>query len=251
MDDWIECLYKWQTLAAGLIALVGALCAAGWTVHKINKQINLQKESFDEDKRRHNEAIMRKELVARAELPDALTEILKFASNIVTECVEKLENGKKNNDEGTEIFQKIDYKKLLSQPPKNSINIIKTCIEYANADYAPYLLRLVLEYQINNARLSDRSETIMSSDRINGHIADAAFMYYLVELIFPYARGQNTTVPKDAKDPKKIKAAVFNSIQLNSPLGMRVFPQQTNIFNEVYEIIDFRYGQEFEDQSSN
>lgn len=64
LGDFEEFLHRWQTLAAGLLALVGALV----TVRAIRAQIKLQEDQ-------HLAIRENKSRAARARMPDALSSI--------------------------------------------------------------------------------------------------------------------------------------------------------------------------------
>lgn len=67
----LEAVYKtlseWQTLIGAVLALVAAL----WTVHEMRKQTR-------GDETRHRNELLRKKLAARAQMPDALSEMSEY-----------------------------------------------------------------------------------------------------------------------------------------------------------------------------
>ncbi|MBL6948735.1 MAG: hypothetical protein ISR51_08665 [Rhodospirillales bacterium] len=125
-------IHDWQTLIAGLLALVAAI----FTVLMIRRQINLQKSQIEEDRKRFSDNQRRKGLVARVHMPDALSELCTYSEG----CLNFL-----RDPENVEN---------LPTAPDGAINTIKTAIEFVDPKPAEGLFDLVKHYQIHNARLS-------------------------------------------------------------------------------------------------
>ena len=66
--NYLELLYEWQTLVAGLIALIGAL---------ITTAVLIQQHSYD--KKKHKEEKEKTEFYMRSLIPDALSDLISYS----------------------------------------------------------------------------------------------------------------------------------------------------------------------------
>ncbi len=188
MCDWINFLYEWQTLVAGLIALIGAL----GTIAIVKHQINLEKERYLNDRKS-------KMFAARAALPDALSEICKYAKH----CVEYHSNSLLAH---FEIEAVPNTTIVLTKPPFEAANSIKESIEYLDPVSAKKMFELLVFFQIHNARLTENDQ---SRETIDQFIFDAIKLYALSERLFPYARMIEDSAPDTELDKERIESYIF------------------------------------------
>ena len=171
-------VFDWQTLMAGLLALVGAAA----TVWVIRTQI-------DDEHERHKDAIYRKSLVARAQMPDALSEL----SHFTEDCV-------------------IEYDRKTKAPTNRrsgAVDVLKNAIEFIDNTTALEVFDLVSFYQVHNARLYSSIGSrggIMDSDRLY----DTTKLRCLTDRLFSYARNE----VKIASNGKPTRAEMMTALKV-------------------------------------
>ncbi len=171
-----EFLCQWQTLLAG----IGALVAAVFTIRKMQAQIN-QAAEFQKDQLR------RESRAARIVLPLALSEITEYS----IKCIKLLEPYAPAKGDGPTLSS--DTKPL---PLPNSIfDTMKEVARTEDAAIADSVGEIISWLQIQHSRLenlirlvSERSTKRISRHEAQDAILDAAELYALSARLFPYAR---------------------------------------------------------------
>lgn len=122
-----EALSEWQTLFGAVLALVAAL----WTV------LEMRKQTRGNDTRHLNE-LLRKKMAARAQMPDALSEM----SEYVRKSCEYLFSG-------------------AAKPaaPLGATSTLKAVIEHVDTKEAEKTFELICWYQVQHARLMGSTTT--------------------------------------------------------------------------------------------
>jgi hypothetical protein len=160
--EFVKLIQDWQTLFAALLALL----AAWWTVQTIKQQITTESD-------RHKDAQKRKELSARAQIPDALSALCRF-----TESCMKYHDGRS---------QEVPVRAT------DAITTLKSAIEFVAPQPAEKLFELVSFYQVHNARL-------FSSLRHRGaptnadRMFDTVVLRFYTDRMYAYARNEAETV---------------------------------------------------------
>lgn len=122
MSDFLK---EWQTLIGALIALAAAL----WTIRIMRNQTNAAEK-------RHQQQLARKAMAARAQMPDALSEICTYTGSV---------SG----------YVLVGNKQDLPVPPIAAVMTLKQVIEHIEDTAAQRTFELVSWYQIQQARVSD------------------------------------------------------------------------------------------------
>ncbi len=157
---FVQLAQDWQTLIAALLALL----AAWWTVRPLKQQIATDRE-------RHSDTLKRKELSARAQMPDALSALCNF-----TEDCMKFHDGRRRE---------------LPTPATEAIAALKTAIEFVEPQPAQKIFELVSFYQVHNARLfSDRREGVEEVQRWY----DTVRLRHYIDRLYEYARNESQIV---------------------------------------------------------
>lgn len=126
-------LYGWQTLVGALIALFAAL----WTISVMRRQMKVETA-------RHHDTERRKLMAARAQMPDALSELGAY----VRDCGARL----------------IDAAQALPEEPTSAIATLKEVIEFIEDSAAERTFKLVSWYQVFRARTVDGLPTPQQSE---------------------------------------------------------------------------------------
>jgi hypothetical protein len=186
--DVYKFLLDWQTLAAGLLALLGA-----WlTVRQIRRQI-AQVDTAAEALRK------RSETAAKAVLPLALSEVSGYASR----CMLLL--GKLIETPGTKISSDCSAPAL----PQEVISTLQDCVRYANDDIQKKIAVLLGKIQVQRARLIYYIETNRGEEAPIGEgaerIIDAADVYACNDTIYSY--GRDIEGVRERASPEKLYSA--------------------------------------------
>jgi hypothetical protein len=211
--NWLICvLHEWQTLIASLIAL-GAAC---WTIRKISKQIDLQEKQIEFDRERYESTQKSKTWAARAALPDALSSLCGF----IKSCVIFLMSTEQNRESPS--------------PSSDAINVLKTSIEYIDPVSARKLFKIVVFYQIHNARFFDDYAQGAQYQKVR-QIYDAVHLRALIDQVFEYARDNAEAIPDTDLNNDNMKAA------LRTCAGLDWYLQHEKDLTPVVKLIDERY----------
>lgn len=210
LSSFFDNLKGWQTLTTGVVALV----AAWWTVRAINKQAKLQQDQLDEDRRRHETRERREERVARAELPDALSNVIHYAQ------------------EYAEFWRDNDCT-ARPVPPTDAMNTIKRVIGVVDDQSAETLIELVHFYQVHNARSEPRHSSTRPSQRLQAAY-DALRLHATAEMILPFARREVDSVENERISRQQMITALRVGYNLR-------LPEQDAFIRQVEEFIHSRH----------
>lgn len=224
MGEWLNILKDWQTLVAGLLALG----AAWWTVRHIKEQIKIQREAFEEDKKRYEIRQEAKTFAAKAGLLDALGEVCKYANC----CVEYYSNLLLSFEDIDPVPNSCT---ILPEPPIETVKPIKTSIEYLEPKSAERFFELVEFFQIHNARLLDNNNE--SKWAIDHRIIDAMKLFALGERLLPFARLRKAEVPM-----KEIKRDCLNNHILFRLTAWT--ERKPDLFDEIKVLIDHNFEED-------
>jgi len=166
-------LYNWQTLIAGLLALIGA----AWTVKQIRTQIE-QANDLEENRR------LREERAAKAVLPLALSEICQYARD----CLHLLARYVPATDAVPDVRADVNVPRI----PTNVIETLQACARFADEDIVNQIAGLLSKLQVQYARLEGliaRSVgSIMHAREGIDAMVDAADVYAKASTLFEYGR---------------------------------------------------------------
>jgi hypothetical protein len=185
----------WQTLVAGIIALVGAW----WTVRGIRSQIN-QTIEFERDQHE------REERAARSVLPMALSELAQYA----TDCIKLLEPYAPVTGNGPKIPAGMAAPRI----PEGILGPMQASAKSANATTAGDIAGTLAWMQAQHSRLEgliQRAAERPGKDIWNieaiGAIMDAAELHARCAMLFPYSRG--STPDPNLTFKEQLQTALF------------------------------------------
>lgn len=174
------CLYEWQTLASGILAIVAAVIAAALLYTQIN-----QTERHEQDRRK------RRLEAARATLPLVLSQICGFAREMVMQLVAA------RRDRASRTTGPIGGP---FNPPELSREIIvdlQAFIEASdNMKVNDLLCEVIRETQVLTSRarsLTDTTDTNWNSSipaNLDEYIVQAARLHTITGNLFDFARGE-------------------------------------------------------------
>lgn len=163
---------RWQTLNAGVLAILASVIA-----------LNISK--YHENKQREWKFI-----AARAFLPIALSELVSYFR-----CSARL-----LSEAHAGVVQKQDPIRLKEDMPTLPVSYVETfrqCIDHAEPAVGEYLADILVDLQVHHARLTELHETITNPGRtvwtrttLVSYIYSLGKLYALVGKLFPFARGQ-------------------------------------------------------------
>ena len=179
----------WQTLIAGILALVGA----AWTVRSIRAQIR-QSNKIEDDRR------LRQERAARIALPLALSERASYA----TDCIKLLSQHMRVSPGAIDTAMKIDIPSI----PVGILEPLQACAQFGDERVAGHVHRLVELLQVQHSRMeawfrnmdANLSKSNVHS-RLRTAIIDSAEIHAATGALFHYAR----EVEPDQLDPYDLR----------------------------------------------
>ncbi|MGO7306898.1 hypothetical protein ACCS91_23695 [Rhizobium ruizarguesonis] len=194
-------LSEWQTLIGAILALGAAL----WTVHEMRKQTR-------GDETRHANDLLRKKLAARAQMPDALTELNEYVRASCRYLV---------SDEGKPTA------------PIEGTNTLKAVIEHIDTKEAEKTFDLISWYQVQRSRLmaSKNPKPIETAEMLY----DAALLQTKIDRLYNYARNEK----EEPLPEKPSQDEMFGS--LKSAVTVKVWAMKNDDFADVIEIIKRRH----------
>ncbi len=170
----------WQTLIAGLIALLAALLTI--------RAMRLQAKG---DQERHLDLLDRKEMASRARMPDALSgmgeHVRRIGSYLAGEVAE------------------------LPDTPINSISALKEVIEHIDNDAAQRTFELVSWYQVLRARVSSDAATLREEETLY----DLVLLQAYVNSLYDYARNEKPKGPNSDPSVEEMSNAVKNAFDIS------------------------------------
>jgi hypothetical protein len=173
--DYIQRVWdRWQTLNAGVLAILASVIA-----------LNISK--YHESKQREWRFI-----AAKAFLPSALSELLgyfKLSAKLFVEAYESLERNPPSNH--------IPLTTALPKLPVSYAETFRQCIDQAEPDVGEYLANILVELQVHHSRMTELHEAYSADSRmmsnkssLKSYIYRLGQLYALVGKVFPFARGQ-------------------------------------------------------------
>lgn len=175
--DWLE---KWQTLAAGVMALGAAIA----TVLYIRKQI-AQVYELSEVQR------ARELLAARAMLPVTLSRLCSHAEA----CVGALLPHYMADNDG--VVQRAAF--IVPSIPKDDLSDLVLCVRHGDTTLQQAVSKLLSNLQVQTSRLRDFAaamENYHGSD-VSEFIADAVEVYARASSLFDFARQETDEVSEN------------------------------------------------------
>jgi hypothetical protein len=184
-NNFSQCLYDWQTLIGGILALF----AAAATIYFLRKQIRQAAELAETQlKRQHN--------ATRVALPLALSGLLEFCQKTADEIAQQIETISSGLNVDSELNDAVQPGSENAPPfkrheiPQDSISLIYKFVETLNNEQeAKHVSELVSQFQVFNARyVGIHVNNIADSDSLYGLLLDCATVKFLTESVFNYAR---------------------------------------------------------------
>lgn len=174
------CLFEWQTLIGGLIAIGAAVLGA-----------ILLRSQIEQAERHETERRSRKFAANRATLPLTLSEITAYARSAIVEL-------KFLHDQITQPSS-MALRFDLPDFSNSSIISLRDFIDYStDVNVNDCICEIIREIQILNSRLNDvnldRNHASIRLE-IEEYIVQAARLNLIVGLLFPYARGTSDSLP--------------------------------------------------------
>jgi hypothetical protein len=193
---WVKAhLDHWQTLVAGILALLGA----GLTVWLIHRQI---KQANDFERDRH----IREERAARIVLPVALSAIAQYA----IDCIQLLKPFAPVTGKGPQVPVGMTAPRI----PDGILEPMQASARYADTPIAEEIGGTVAWLQAQHSRLEgliERAAGRFGKDIWNveaiGAIMDAAELHARCGKLFPYSRG--STPDPELTFQKQLQTALF------------------------------------------
>lgn len=226
LGDAYRLVSEFQTLLAGVIALVAALL----TVRTMKQQIR-QSDDHAADIRR------RKSKAARAAMPGALSALCDYAEASAYVAV-RLRRAVDGNEIGRMASEEMHS---ISAPaiPQDAITILRECIEFSDDEPAESITKLIRTLQVQHARLQgfaadcrgeNSGSVIVITTPLNAdnNVFDAAKLYASTESLFNYARAETDLAPSRLCQNDVLRALV-------------IFHIHERDFPSVYEMISRRF----------
>lgn len=186
--NYLELLYEWQTLVAGLIALIGAL---------ITTAVLIQQHSYD--KKKHKEEKEKTEFYMRSLIPDALSDLISYSEK---------------------CFQYVLDEKILPEKPNAAIEILKQNIKYSDVRTPENLFKIVSFYQVHNSRIDSYKQNLASNKKEN-IFYDICLLNHYFNSLFSYARNEKASVKTIFPDEKEmiysVKSLIGRDRYYNNP----------------------------------
>ncbi|MCC4246868.1 hypothetical protein [Stappia indica] len=151
-----EFIKDWQTLIGAILALL----AAHWTVKTIKRQMN-------QEDIRNKEIMSRKAMAARSYMPDALSDLSRYA---------RASGSYLANQSGPP-----------PTPPTEAISALKQAIEHIDTDAAERVFQLISWYQVQCARTTNDKRT---QQKLEEHAYDIVLLQAYTNSLFEYARNE-------------------------------------------------------------
>ncbi len=205
-DDqkWIDLVNSWQTLISAILALI----AAWWTVKTIEKQISDERE-------RHNEIRTRKALSMRAQMPDALDQIIDYTRR----CFIYLHDQNAN----------------IPESCPEAIQVFKNSIEFIDSETATSVYEMVSFYQVYNARLNGYNTRERPISEHTERMLDTFRLSYYALRIFDYARNEAQNVPNHRPTRSDMLAA------LKAVVGNERYHMNSGKYEGIVRMVERRY----------
>ena len=232
-----NCLYHYQTLLTGLIAVAAAFFSLRLLHHQTKQTQEHHEENIAEARRQHLDERRRRSRAARSVLPEALSSLVSYADQSISYWVQ-LRSAV--SSEGRSSVPESD--ELTSVPQYSADDIVKVqeSIEFADEDVAHGLSDVLGWLQIQNVRLGaslERSTRVGRSHIIRGPtssdanqgIYDSAKLMAIAESFFEYARRETDSAPDPIDRPA-----------VRSALRRAFIDEETD--PDVYRLLNIEFG---------
>ena len=187
MPTYLTCglaiVERWQTLIAG----IGAVLAAVFTIRELRKQISVTREQANDQRQRRERA-------ARAVLPLAVSELQQYARA----CIRGLYDLRPYFQPGGSLDQEKADKCLSAWPcpplPEDVLSVLKECIQFSDNAPAEAASTLIRRLQVQKSRLTEYSSRIrlnrsLTLGTIDLAIGDAAEVFARTGGLLTFSRG--------------------------------------------------------------
>lgn len=175
-----EFIKDWQTLIGAILALL----AARWTVKTIKKQMN-------QEDIRNKEIMSRKAMAARSYMPDALSDLSRYA-----------------RDSGSYLAGQSE---TPPAPPTEAVSALKQAIEHIDTNAAARVFQLISWYQVQRARTADDKR---AQQNLEEHAYDIVLLQAYTNSLFDYARNEMQTVEYTKPTQNEMNTAKSNVFDL-------------------------------------
>lgn len=204
LQEVYEFLKEWQTLLGALIALA----AAFWTISV------MRRHSAAEDVR-HKNLMQRREMAARARMPDALSELCAYARSVGQYLTGQTEE--------------------VPNEPTSAITTLKYVIEHIDDRAAQRTFELVSWYQVQRARMVGETPP-QNEPRRSQRFYDVVLLQAHSNSLFQYARNEEPTAPIEKPSREEMTTAHTNTFTLIYTV------QNEQMFEGLNEIIERRHN---------
>jgi len=211
-------LKEWQTLTAGILALL----AAGVTVGVMMRQVHLQKIQTDKTRQESEDRRQRRLAACRAAMPADLSSILGYTHD----CAHIIGTALK-------ILRKEEERRELACPtlPERVIGNLQQLVEHIDREGANAIADLLSCYQVQYARLSAElgyfnsphrvgRHRIMTEDNIEFTVEQTVLLFLLAESMFDFARRKAEKIPQRNFDETRV-ANALNVLELSDVVSSK------------------------------
>lgn len=193
-------LYGWQTLVGALVALLAALLT-----------IKVMRRQMRADADRHSDSLRRKQMAARAQMPDALSELSAYARG----CGAWLVGGAPE----------------LPEEPSSAVAELKEVIEFIEDSAAERTFQLVSWYQVFRAR-SMPDVPAPQSAQFRDRMYDTVLLQAYINSLFDYARNEADKVDTSMPSSEGMHNALTNAFTLDHVV------RHSEMYDGVREVIE-------------
>ncbi|WP_157573097.1 hypothetical protein [Novosphingobium sp. AAP83] len=180
INDFSQCLFEWQTLVGGILAILAAVIGT----LLLHSQIR-QSERHETERRG------RKFLAARATLPLALSEITGFSRTMIVELI-SLHNQLTHPSSMAPVFE----------PPTIPNGLIAALQAFIEATFDTALVDCVCELINEIQVLVARTESLQREEQLLGvtqnieeYVVQSARLHVIAGSLFPFSRGRESSIP--------------------------------------------------------
>ena len=200
---------RWQTLTAGMLALVSSFIA-----------FNISSYNADKQRERADKQRERDFLASKAFLPAALSELVSYFKDSASVLIK----GWESTDESKPEF-------IIPDLPQGYKEVFVHCIRHAEPPVGDYLSQILVSLQIHDSRLRDYIKRASGKNDFNpekgtliGYFYGLGELHALVSNLFEFARnrGEFNSRPLNWED--------FNNAYVN--LDVRI----NKISSEIYDL---------------
>jgi hypothetical protein len=212
----VDYITTYQTLLTGLLA-VGA---AVWTIQRMNRAMNQEREIQEETRQRDLEA-------ARAVLPPTLTKLIEYSETCIAELERTLDETPPAMAARNLVLVPTDF--AVPTTPDEILYVIRDCIRSADRDRARELQELVATLQIQNSRLRafSRGET-EARHWAFGRVLDAGEVHARTSALFEFARN------RPDPDRRSLRERVRSSLNVSHIVLLDTYPELDHMLSSSW-----------------